>query len=96
MSSTAATWDVGRIYATPDSPDHLRWFWSMNVNGPMTRAGHMPTLEEAKAQLQKSWGAWKAGRGRIGWRDRRFLLPKSEDLRSTLWLMVISIGRTMT
>jgi hypothetical protein len=53
-------WDVGRIYETPDSPDHLCWFWSMNVNGPMTRSGHMPTLEEAKAQFQKSWDAWKA------------------------------------
>ena len=51
--------DVGRIYETPDSPDHLRWFWSMNVNGPMTRSGHVPTLEEAKAQFQKSW-LWKA------------------------------------
>jgi hypothetical protein len=36
----------------------LRWFWSMNVNGPMTRSGHMPTLEEAKAQFQKSWKTW--------------------------------------
>jgi hypothetical protein len=32
----------------------------MNVNGPTTRSGHMPTLEEAKAQFQKSWDAWKA------------------------------------
>ncbi|HET9537041.1 MAG TPA: hypothetical protein VFP43_17160 [Mesorhizobium sp.] len=62
MSSTAATWDVGRIYETPDSPDHLRWFWSMNVNGPMTRAGHMPTLEEAKGATSEKLGrleGWK-------------------------------------
>ena len=32
----------------------------MNVNGPMTRSGRMPTLEEAKAQFQKSWDDWKA------------------------------------
>ena len=41
-------------------PDNLRWFWSMTVNGPMTRADRVATLEEAKAQFQKSWDAWKA------------------------------------
>ena len=30
----------------------LRWFWSLTVNG---RAGGSGTLEEAKAQFQKSW-----------------------------------------
>jgi hypothetical protein len=53
-------WDVGRIYETPDSPNHLRWYWSMNLNGPMTRSDRVATLEEAKAQFQKSWDAWKA------------------------------------
>jgi hypothetical protein len=37
----------------------LRWFWSMTVNGPMTRSDRVATLEEAKAQFQKSWDAWK-------------------------------------
>jgi hypothetical protein len=32
----------------------------MTVNGPMTRSGRVATLEEAKAQLWKSWDAWKA------------------------------------
>jgi hypothetical protein len=32
----------------------------MNANGPMTRSGRVATLEEAKAQFQKSWDAWKA------------------------------------
>ena len=41
-------------------PDNLRWFWSMTVNGPMTRAGRVATLQDAKAQIQKSWDAWKA------------------------------------
>jgi hypothetical protein len=41
-------------------PDSLRWLWSMTVNGPMTRADRVVTLEEAKAQFQKSWDAWKA------------------------------------
>ena len=41
-------------------PDSLRWFWSMTVNGPMTRSDRVATLEKAKAQFQKSWDAWKA------------------------------------
>jgi hypothetical protein len=51
---------VGRIYKTRGGPDSLRWFWSRTVNGPMTRADKVATLEEAKAQFQKSWDAWKA------------------------------------
>jgi hypothetical protein len=43
-------WNVGRIYETR----------SMTVNGPMTRSDRVATLEEAKAQFQKSWEAWKA------------------------------------
>ena len=50
----------GRIYQTRGGPDSLRWFWSLTVNGPMTRADRVATLEEAKAQFQKSWDAWKA------------------------------------
>ena len=52
--------EVGRIYETRGGPDNLRWFWSMTVNGPMTRSDRVATLEEAKAQFQKSWDAWKA------------------------------------
>ena len=36
-------WGAGRIYETPDSPDHLRWFWSMNIDGPMTRSERVAT-----------------------------------------------------
>jgi hypothetical protein len=53
-------WEVGRIYQTRGGPDSLRWFWSLTVNGPMTRSDRVATLEEAKAQFQKSWDAWKA------------------------------------
>ena len=53
-------WEVGRIYQSRSGPDNLRWFWSMTVNGPMTRADRVATLEEAKAQFQKSWDARKA------------------------------------
>ena len=47
-------------------PDSLRWFWSLTVNGPMTRSDRVATLEEAKAQFRKvgmpgSMG--EAGRG---------------------------------
>ena len=52
--------DVGRFYETRGGPDSLRWFWSMTANGPMTRSDRVATLEEAKAQFQKSWDAWKA------------------------------------
>ena len=31
-------WNVGRIYETHGGSDNLRWFWSMTVNGPMTRS----------------------------------------------------------
>ena len=59
---TVLHWRVGfgRIYETRGGPDSLRWFWSMAVNGPMTRSDRVATLEEAKAQFQKSWDAWKA------------------------------------
>ena len=48
-------WEIGRIYQTRGGPDNLRWF-----NGPMARSGRVASLEEAKAQFQKSWDAWKA------------------------------------
>ena len=53
-------WDVGRIYETRGGPDSLRWFWSLTVNGPMTRSDRVATLEEAKTQFQKSWDSWKS------------------------------------
>ena len=53
-------WCIGPSTRPRRGPDNLRWFWSMTVNGPMTRADRVATLEEAKAQFQKSWDAWKA------------------------------------
>ena len=32
----------------------------MTVNGPMTRADRVATLEEAKAGVKKCWDEWKA------------------------------------
>jgi hypothetical protein len=42
-------WCIGRIYQVRGGPDSLRWFWSMNANGPMTRSDRVETLEDAKA-----------------------------------------------
>jgi hypothetical protein len=53
-------WDIGRIYEVRGGPEHLRWFWSFALHGPMTRSDRAATLEEAKAQFQKSWDEWKA------------------------------------
>jgi hypothetical protein len=54
-------WEVGRIYQARGGPDNLRrWFWSLTVNPPMARSNKVATLEEAKAQLKKSWETWKA------------------------------------
>jgi hypothetical protein len=53
----AGEWEVGRISQTRGGPDNLRWFWSLIVNGPMTRSDRVATLEDAKAQFQKSWDA---------------------------------------
>ena len=47
-------------YQTRGGPESLRWFWSLTVNPPMTRSDKVATLEEVKAQFQKSWDAWKA------------------------------------
>ena len=58
--SFCGNWAIGRIYETCGGPDHLRWFWSLTVNRPMARSDRAATLEEAKAQLAKSWDAWKA------------------------------------
>jgi hypothetical protein len=61
-------WDIGRIYETRGGPEHLRWFWSFAVQGPMTRSNRVATLEDVKAQFQKSWdacGMGEAGRGAV-------------------------------
>ena len=55
-------WAIGRIYQTRGGPEHLRWFWAMTVTGLMTRSERVATLEEAKAQLRKSWTPGGPGR----------------------------------
>ena len=58
-------WEVGRIYQTRGGPDSLRWFWSLTINGPTTRADCVATFDEAKAKFQKCWDAWKAWAERL-------------------------------
>jgi hypothetical protein len=53
-------WEIGRIYQTRGGPDTLRRFWSMTVNGPMTRSERVATLEEAKAGVVSDPGASSA------------------------------------
>ena len=53
-------WAVGRIYDVQGSPESLRWFWSFSQHGPMMRSGRVSAFQEAKAQFQRSWEAWKA------------------------------------
>ena len=53
-------WEVGRIYQTRGGPDSLRWFWSMTVNGPMTRSDRVANLEEANFRKAGTHG--KRGR----------------------------------
>ena len=68
---TAVTgdWEGGRIYQTRGGPDSLRWFWSMTVNGPMTRSDRVATLDEAKGavseELEGLEGVGEAGRAAL-------------------------------
>ena len=55
-------WAVGRIYETRGGPEHLRWFWSLTVTGPMTRSDKVATLEEAKHSSRKAGTPGRRGR----------------------------------
>ena len=57
-------WLIGR-YERNGFPDEVRFFWSLHgvvlTRPPSIRTdGTAANLEEAKAQFQKSWDAWKA------------------------------------
>jgi uncharacterized protein (DUF736 family) len=65
-------WEIGRIYQTRGGPDNLRWFWSLTVNGPMTRSDRVATLEEANSEeLGHLEGVCEAGRAGVifGYRE---------------------------
>jgi hypothetical protein len=59
-------WDIGRIYETRGGPEHLRWFWSFAVQGPMTRSDRVATLEDANSKK-----AGTPGRHGRSWKRRR-------------------------
>src|SRR6185436_4208283 len=67
-------WEVGCIYETRGGPDNLRWFWSMNANGPMTRSDRVATLEKSQGaiseRLGRMEGVGEAG-GRVRWLEQR-------------------------
>jgi hypothetical protein len=52
-------WRIGRIYKVHDAPIHLRWAWSLELQGPMKLSDQVPSLQEAEAQLHASWQVWK-------------------------------------
>ena len=57
-------WCFGWIYG-PLAVPTLRWFWSLTINGPMTRSDRVATLEEAVSEeLGRVEGVGEAGRGR--------------------------------
>jgi hypothetical protein len=59
-------WDIGRIYETRGGPEHLRWFWSFAVQGPMTRSDRVATLEDANSKKAGTPGRHgEAGRGAV-------------------------------
>jgi hypothetical protein len=57
--------EIGRLYEdlTASRPE-IAWFWSIIVMGPARHRvktdGRAPTLEEAKADFQTHWEAFKA------------------------------------
>jgi hypothetical protein len=58
-------WEIGRIYQTRGGPDSLRWFWSLTVNGPMTRSDRSasPGIGQGaiSEELGRSEGVGEAG-----------------------------------
>ena len=53
---------IGRIYDDRHALPELRWYWSLTLLGAghagIPHNGRVPTLEEAKAQLQASFKRW--------------------------------------
>ena len=53
------------LYERNGFPDAVRFFWSLHgvalTRSPSVHTdGFAPNLDDAKAQFQKSWDAWKA------------------------------------
>ena len=64
-SVLSGDWPIGRIYERRGFSPDIRWEWSVHgivlTRPPRIRTnGSAASLEEAKAEFQKSWDAWKA------------------------------------
>ena len=81
-------WEVGRIYQTRGGPDSLRWFWSMTVNGPMTRSALVGNPGRgqgaASGELGRLEGMGDAGRGAIDLRCRPRRRPRRSGKKTPL------------
>ena len=55
-------WEVGRICQTRGGPDSLRWFCSLTVNGPMTRADRVATWKRQRRSFRRSGTRGRRGR----------------------------------
>jgi hypothetical protein len=44
------------------APENMRWFWSLTINGPVTRADRVATLEEAKRSSRRAGTRGRRGR----------------------------------
>ena len=53
-------WAVGQIYETRGGPDHLRWFWSLTVNGPMDASGSRGDPGRGQGAISEGLGRLKA------------------------------------
>jgi hypothetical protein len=56
-------WCIGRIYENSSVSEDQRWYWTLHAPGGLENlppSNYVATLEEAQAQFQKSWDAWKA------------------------------------
>jgi hypothetical protein len=55
-------WEIGRIYQTRGGPDSLRWFWSMNANGPDTIGGEWRLWKRPRRSFRKAGTPGRLGR----------------------------------
>jgi hypothetical protein len=80
-------WNIGRIYEVRGGPDHLRWFWSFTLHGPMTRPFGNDALQTELAgvgTLRLPAGLWNPPRANplIGDNQRRGRLCRVSSFTS--------------
>jgi hypothetical protein len=60
ITRTARTTQAAAVLVASARPSAVPTVCAGSRRRPMTRSDRVATLEEAKAQFQKSWDAWKA------------------------------------